>query len=415
MLLNYEGVIVKMNLIEDKFLRLGAENAPGQETRQNTVNIELRGEKIPGTPVDFSHGDVDAFEPIPGSLDVFVEGFHIGGKQAYTEYRGSKIIREDVARKLSTFTGSSIDDDKNLIITPGTQGALFLAMGSIIARGDKVAIVAPDYFANRKLVEFFDGEVVPIQMEYFNTNTSSGLDLSQLEAAFKSGAKLFLFSNPNNPTGVIYSQEEIRTIAELAQQYGASVIVDQLYSRQLFDGHTFTHLCSQNIMDPENVITIMGPSKTESLSGYRLGVAFGSSRIIDRMEKLQAIVSLRAGGYNQAVLKSWFKEPDGWMAQRIKDHQAIRDDLLGKFNAVEGFKVRPTEAGSYIFPKVPELEVPIVDFVKILRLQAGVTVTPGTEFGSQFTDSFRLNFSQDHKAAVDAINRIIQVVELYTK
>jgi len=415
MLLNYEGVIVKMNLIEDKFLRLGAENAPGQETRQNTVNIELRGEKIPGTPVDFSHGDVDAFEPIPGSLDVFVEGFHIGGKQAYTEYRGSKIIREDVARKLSTFTGSSIDDDKNLIITPGTQGALFLAMGSIIARGDKVAIVAPDYFANRKLVEFFDGEVVPIQMEYFNTNTSSGLDLSQLEAAFKSGAKLFLFSNPNNPTGVIYSQEEIRTIAELAQQYGASVIVDQLYSRQLFDGHTFTHLCSQNIMDPENVITIMGPSKTESLSGYRLGVAFGSSRIIDRMEKLQAIVSLRAGGYNQAVLKSWFKEPDGWMAQRIKDHQAIRDDLLGKFNAVEGFKVRPTEAGSYIFPKVPELEVPIVDFVKILRLQAGVTVTPGTEFGSQFTDSFRLNFSQDHKAAVDAINRIIQVVELYRK
>ena len=59
----------------------------------------------------------------------------------------------------------------------------------------------------------------------------------------------------------------------------------------------------------------MGPSKTESLSGYRLGVAFGSAKIIDRMEKLQAIVSLRAGGYNQAVLKSWFTEPEGWMEQ----------------------------------------------------------------------------------------------------
>ncbi len=404
-----------MDLIEEKFLRLGAENAPGQETRQHTANIELRGEKIPGTPVDFSHGDVDAFEPIPGSLDVFVEGVHIGGKQAYTEYRGGKNIREDVAKKLAHFTGSEIDDDKNLIITPGTQGALFLAMGSIIARGDKVAIVEPDYFANRKLVEFFDGEIVPIQMDYFNTNTRSGLDLTQLEKAFKSGVKLFLFSNPNNPTGVIYSQEEIRTIAELAQQYGAKVIVDQLYSRQLFDGHSFTHLCAQNIMDPENVITIMGPSKTESLSGYRLGVAFGSSKIIDRMEKLQAIVSLRAGGYNQAVLKSWFNEPEGWMAQRIKEHQAIRDDLLSKFNAVEGFKVRATEAGSYIFPRVPELDVSIIDFVKILRLQAGVTVTPGTEFGSQFTDSFRINFSQDHQAAIDAIDRIIKVVELYRK
>ena len=133
------------------------------------------------------------------------------------------------------------------------------------------------------------------------------------------------------------------------------------------------------------------------------------------MEKLQAIVSLRAGGYSQAVLKSWFNEPDGWMAGRIKEHQAIRDDLLSKFNAVEGFKVRATEAGSYIFPKVPELDVSIIEFVKILRLQAGVTVTPGTEFGGQFTDSFRINFSQDHKAASDAVERIIKVTELYRK
>ena len=79
-----------MNLIDEKFLRLGAEIAPGQEARQNTNEVTLRCEKIPGTPVDFSHGDVDAFEPIPGSLDDFIEGVHIGGKQAYTEYRGSK-------------------------------------------------------------------------------------------------------------------------------------------------------------------------------------------------------------------------------------------------------------------------------------------------------------------------------------
>ena len=84
-----------MNSIEEKFLKLGAEFAPGQEVRQKTNEVELRGEKIPGTPVDFSHGDVDAFEPIPGSLDVFIEGVHLGGKQAYTEYRGSKTIREE--------------------------------------------------------------------------------------------------------------------------------------------------------------------------------------------------------------------------------------------------------------------------------------------------------------------------------
>lgn len=404
-----------MRLIEEKFTRLGADHAPGQEVRQNITDVYLRGEKLNGLPVDFSHGDVDAFEAIPGSLERFIDGFLKGGKQAYTEYRGGKTIREDVARKLSNYTGSVINDDQNLIITPGTQGALFLAMGSLIARGDKVSIVEPDYFANRKLVEFFDGEIVPIKMDYLTTNDSSGLDLTQLEEGFKNGVKLFLFSNPNNPTGVIYSQDEIRQIAELAQKYGANVIVDELYSRQIFDGRSYTHLCAQDILDTENLITIIGPSKTESLSGFRLGVAFGSSKIIDRMEKLQAIVSLRAGGYSQAVLSSWFSEPEGWMNQRIREHQAIRDDLLAKFNSAEGFKVRATEAGSYIFPKVPELDVSIHDFVKILRLQANVTVTPGTEFGPQFTDSFRINFSQNHATAIDAIDRIIKVVNLYRK
>ena len=404
-----------MDLLNEKFLKLGVENAPGQETRQKTDETKLRGEKLSGTPVDFSHGDVDAFAPIPGTLEVFNEGVHLGGKQAYTEYRGSKVIREDAASKLVNFTGAAINADRNIIITPGTQGALFLAMGSTIARGDKVAIVAPDYFANRKLVEFFEGEVVPIQMNYFNSSECAGLDLTQLEDACKAGVKLFLFSNPNNPTGVIYSPAEIRKIADLAQKYGVSVIADELYSRQIFEERTYTHLCAQNHMDPENLITIIGPSKTESLSGYRLGVAFGSSKIIDRMEKLQAIVSLRAGGYSQAVMKSWFAEPEGWMKERILQHQVIRDSLLTKLRAVDGIKVRTTEAGSYLFPQLPKLDITIKEFVKVLRLQADVTVTPGTEFGAQFTDSFRINFSQDRKAALDAIDRLIKVMELYRK
>lgn len=404
-----------MQLVEQKFLKLGAEYAPGQEARQSTVDLVVSSKVYPGIPVDFSHGDVDAFEPIPDSLEVFNKGVLSGGKQAYTEYRGSKEIRGELAAKLSNFTGAEIDADDSLIITPGTQGALFLAMGSTISRGDKVAIVEPDYFANRKLVEFFEGEIVPVQLDFLESDEKAGLNLAQLEEAFKSGVTLFLFSNPNNPTGVVYSEEEILKIAELAKDYGATLIVDELYSRQIFEKRTYTHLCAKNIVPPENLITIMGPSKTESLSGYRLGVAFGSTKIIARMEKLQAIVSLRAAGYSQAVLKSWFSEPEGWMEDRISQHQAIRDDLIAKLQAADGFKVRTTEAGSYLFPEIPELKISIHEFVKALRVQAGVTVTPGTEFGPQYVNNFRINFSQDHQAAVDAMNRIIQVVEEYRK
>ena len=294
------------------------------------------------------------------------------------------------------------------------QGALFLAMGAMAARGDKVAIVEPDYFANRKLAEFFECTIVPVQMRYFEAEHESGLDLRELEEAFRSGVKLFLFSNPNNPTGAVYSDREIRQIAALARAYGVSLIVDELYSRQLFDGRGYTHLCALE-EGPEEMVTIIGPSKTESLSGYRLGAAFGSEAVIARMEKLQAIVSLRAAGYCQAVFKVWFAEPEGFMERRILEHQAIRDALVKTFRAVPGVRVRPADAGSYLFVQLPPLDVSIGEFVKIVRRLADVTVTPGTEFGPGFTDSFRINFSQDKTAALAAVDRLLAVMERYRR
>jgi len=405
-----------MKTIEETFAKLGTDHAPGQQVRQGSgvPDTDLRGESLPGTPVDFSHGDVneDAFGPTPGALDEFVSGVHRGGPQAYTEYRGGGELRDRLAEKLAAFTGRPVSGARELIITPGTQGALFLAIGATVTAGDRVAIVRPDYFANRKLVEFLGAEVVPVRMDYLSQSDGAGLDLHQLEDAFTSGVRTFLFSNPNNPAGVIYSQAEIAGIADLANRYGATVIADQLYSRLLYSGRSYTHLRASSI-DADHVVTIMGPSKTESLSGYRLGVAFGASRLIDRMEKLQAIVSLRAPGYSQAVLRTWFDEPVGWMQDRIAKHQAIRDALIASFGTVDGLAVRAPEAGSYLFPRLPTMAIPLHSVVRALRVQAGVTVTPGTEFSPESTDSIRLNFSQNHDAAVLAVRRVVQLVERY--
>jgi aspartate/methionine/tyrosine aminotransferase len=405
-----------MSSIEQKFAKLGTDHAPGQEVRQGggASEVALRGEPLPGVPVDFSHGDVNetAFGPTPGALEEFVEGVHRGGPQAYTEYRGGAELRDRLAGKLAAFTGKPVSSERELIITPGTQGALFLAIGATVAAGDRVAIVRPDYFANRKLVEFLGAEIVPVRLDYLGHTDRAGLDLDQLDSAFKSGVRTFLFSNPNNPAGVIYSASEIAAIADLSTRYGATVIVDELYSRLLYSGQTYTHLRA-TAMDPEKVVTIMGPSKTESLSGYRLGVAFGAARLIDRMEKLQAIVSLRAPGYSQAVLRGWFEEPPGWLAERTAQHQAIRDDLVRIFRSVPGLAIRTPEAGSYLFPRLPKLSLPLHPFVRALRVQAAVTVTPGTEFSPDATDSIRLNFSQNHDAAVKAVERIAQMIARY--
>ena len=399
--------------LDEKFRALETENAPGQESRQKggDLNAIMRGDIYDGLPVDFSHGDVDAFPPTPGSFEAWQDGFQRGGQQAYTEYRGSARIREGLADRLGRFTGRPISADSELIITPGTQGALFLALGATVASGTKVAVVEPDYFANRKLVRFFGGEIVPIPLHYQGSPSENDPDLDRIETAFKSGTKVFVFSTPNNPTGLIYSAGAISTIAALAAAHGVTLIVDQLYSRLLYTGEVYTHLRAGDTQ-PENLITIMGPSKTESLSGFRLGTAFGTATLIDRMERLQAIVSLRAAGYNQATLDTWFLEPSGWMELRIRQHEAIRDDLLKIFRAADLPTATP-QAGSYLFPQLPPLAVEPHTFVRLLRHQAGVTVTPGEEFGPGSHDSIRLNFSQDHTAAVAAVQRIIDMVGRY--
>ncbi len=402
-----------MITLNDKFKALEADNAPGQEVRQELVdlNIIMRGEKLHGVPVDFSHGDVNAFPPTPGSDGAWKDGFNKGGSQAYTEYRGAAEIRNKLADSLGKFTGRKIAADTELIITPGTQGALFLALGATVDAETKVAVVEPDYFANRKLVKFFGGEVIPIDLRYKGSPSENGLDLNQLENAFKSGTKVLVFSTPNNPTGLVYSHDKIIEIAALGAKHDVTVIVDQLYSRMLYKGEVYTHLRSCDVQ-PKNLINIMGPSKTESLSGFRLGVAFGTPKLIERMERLQAIVSLRAAGYNQAALNTWFKEPPGWLEKRIIEHEAIRDELLRVFRDANLHTATP-QAGSYIFPQLPPLRVDLFTFIRLLRYQANVIVTPGSEFDPNCNDSIRLNFSQDHNAAVAASERIVKMVEIY--
>ena len=399
--------------LDKKFKALKANNAPGQEIRQNLGDLKsiMRGNKLSGAAIDFSHGDVDVFPPTPGSDTTWKNGFIKGGSQAYTEYRGSAEIRNGLATRLGKFTGRTINANSELIITPGTQGALFLALGATVTIGTKVAVVEPDYFANRKLVKFFGGEIVPIPLNYKSSKFDNGPDLNHIEDAFKNKTKVLVFSTPNNPTGLVYSKNTINKIADLAVTYDVTVIVDQLYSRMLYSGEVYTHLRSCDV-HPKNLITIMGPSKTESLSGFRLGVAFGTPKLIERMESLQAIVSLRAAGYNQSVLDTWFQEPLGWIENRIREHESIRDELLQTFRAGNIYTATP-QAGSYLFPQLPPLRIDLYTFIHLLRYQAKVIVTPGSEFDPACMDSIRLNFSQDYSAAVAAAKRIVKMVEIY--
>lgn len=380
-----------------RFQHMNAEHAPGQQ--QDRLPAGLRH-------VDFSHGDVGAFPPPPSTLGAVARALEDGGRYAYSAYRGHPFIREALAPRLAEFTGAPIDPGSELIVTPGTQGALFLTLSSLVDTGDSVAVVAPDYFANRKIVEYLGGHPVPVRLDYLTEpDRDARLDLAGLRAAFADGARLLVLSNPNNPTGVVYSPTDIAAIADLAEAHDAFVVIDQLYARQIFDGRVYTHLRASA---HERTLTLMGPSKTESVSGCRVGVAVGPAEIIQRMEQLQGIVSLRAAGYMQAALEPWFDEPDGWLEERVAAHAAIRDEMHAVFAASGHVRTRRTEGGSYLFLHIPSTEGRVDDFVRQLRSDAAVTVTRGPEFGD-FHDAVRMNFSQDHEAAVDAAHRIVDL------
>jgi aspartate/methionine/tyrosine aminotransferase len=288
---------------------LDVQYAPGQQSHGEAA-ADL---------VDFSHGDVDAFPPYPGAFEAVARAFAQGTAMAYSEYRGHRSVREPLAGRLAALTGAPVDPDRELIITPGTETGLFLALSCLVAPGDRVAIVEPDYFANRKIVQYLRGEILPVRLDYLRDDPAE-LDLEQLREAVRRGARVVCLSNPNNPTGVVYSNGQLRDILSIAQEGGAFVVADQLYSRLIYPGIAYPSLRSIDGA-ADNCVTLVGPSKTESLSGFRVGAALGPAWLIDRMEKLLSIVSLRTAAYNQAALHAWLIEPAEWLEERVDAHR----------------------------------------------------------------------------------------------
>lgn len=385
-----------------RFRHLDSSHAPGQ---QGIVAQQFSG----GVPVDFSHGDVGAFPPHPDAAAAVRDAIDAGAKWAYSPYRGHREVRSLVAERLSGLMDVTIDAERQVLISAGTQAGLFLAMSSVIERGDRVGIVAPDYFAYRKIAEFLEAQPVELELQYRDHSCAGEIDLGSLKSALDCGVRVVVLSNPNNPTGVVYGHSHLVEINALLAAYGAFAIVDQLYCRQIFDGREYTHLASLEGA-ADRMMTLIGPSKTESLSGFRLGVNIGPELIISRMETLQGLVTLRAPGYSQAVLETWLDEPPGWLADRIAAHQRIRDELMAVVDSSDAVVARPTEGGSYLFIHIPSATARLDAFVDTLRASEGMTVTRGTEFGS-FPDAIRLNFSQDRVAAVAAVRRLVHLAE----
>jgi aspartate/methionine/tyrosine aminotransferase len=380
----------------------------------HALDAELGATPAPPGLIDLTHGDTRAFTPPASALEDYAAGLE-ENTEAYTPYRGSARVRALLAPRLAALAGVPVDADRELVITPGSQGGLFAALSALVEEGDGVVLPDPDYFANERIVSYLGGRPLRLPLEQ-DDDGMLGFAGEDLESVAAAEPAVILASNPNNPTGGVYSAQATEALAETARRSGAYVVADQLYCRLLYRDTKLTQIGALPGM-AERTVTLVGPSKTESMSGFRVGAAVGPAGLIDAMEQVLSLASIRTAGYSQQAMRHWLAGDDEWLAERIADHEALRDKLLARFRAMPGVRVRPPAGSSYVFPDVSGTALSLRlageggrpgddHAVAVALKRAGVLVNPGYQFGHRGRGSFRINFSQDARRLDDALDVI---------
>jgi aspartate/methionine/tyrosine aminotransferase len=383
------------------------ERAPiaGQSARWADIALLA---KAPPSYLDTTHFDTVRFPPPLWAAEAFARAARDGAK-AYTGYRGNADVLKALADSVGRFVGIPLDPGQNLILTPGTQAGLFGALASLVEEGDRVVLLDPDYLFSSRILRFFGADIgyVPLALDAKDPSP----DFDALETEFKSRkARYMVFSHPNNPTGAVFTQKVILKIAQLANTYGVTVLVDELYSRLLHDGRCFPHLASEPGMF-ERTVTLLGPSKTESLSGFRLGVVVASANIIARIENVLSIMALRAPAYAQHVLVPWLRDDHDWLSGRLREFTALRTLTVQKLRQLPWLKLEPQAGTAYVWPDVSALGEPGPVVAEAILVKAGVLVSPGYQFGPASGGHFRLCYARDEREWTGALDRIVEVLD----
>lgn len=372
----------------------------GMTVREADLSLGLNG--AGGGLLDTTHFDTVRFPPPDWAVSTFAAAA-ADGTMAYTAYRGSDEVRRVCARSVSGLMGVDIDPSRNIAITAGTQSALFAVLSAVVDEGDVVVLADPEYLFVERMLAFLGAEVRRLPF----VSTTSGLqpDLDQLDQHGSAGIKLFITSNPNNPTGTVLSPESVARLAQLAVRDDFLVLIDELYARLVYDDVPYTHLAAQPGM-ADRTITLLGGSKTESLSGYRVGVVVSSAPVIDAVEQTLAMLCLRAPAYAQHVLTKWLVDDGDFVAKRVSELHDIQRSTIEQLLTVPGLVVAAGSGTAYLWPDVSGLGISGLEAARVLQEKAGVVVSPGYQFGPSGINHFRICYARDEREWAAALERM---------
>ena len=350
--------------------------------------------------VNLSQGFPD-FEPPRELLDrlaeVSNEDFH-----QYSITWGAQNFREALAEKQSRLMGRKIDPNAEIVVTCGSTEAMMAAMMTVTNPGDKVIVFSPFYenYGADTILSGAEPIYVPLYPPEFN------FDPDELEAAFRQKPKALILCNPSNPCGKVFTYDELKIIADLAEKYDAFVITDEVYEHIVYAPHKHTYFASLPNMW-ERTISCSSLSKTYSITGWRLGYIIAPPQIIDVAKKVHDFLTVGAAAPLQEAAVTGLRFGEDYYRQ-LRDKYTEKRDLFLKGLDDIGIAHTVPQGAYYILLDVSEFGYKSdLEFCEVLARNVGVGAVPGSSFFREDVNHLiRLHFAKKTETLNEALNRL---------
>jgi aminotransferase len=341
--------------------------------RESTIR-EMTRLAIEHGAINLSQGFPDF--PAPEALkEAAVEAIR-GERNQYAITWGVPALRQAISEKMQRRYGLSADPDRHVTVTCGVTEGIVSSLMAVINPGDEVVIIEPFHENFLPAVLFAGGTPVFVPLEppaYY-------LDPNRLRAAFTRRTRAIIINTPHNPTGRVFTREELQGVADLCQQFDAVAITDEIYEHIVYDGHEHIPLATLPGMDGRT-ITIGGMSKTFAVTGWRLGYVVAREPWSTALRTVHDFTTICAPTPLQHAAVTALSFGDDYY-RRLRDEYAARREVMMQVLTESGFKAQSPEGAYYVMADFSGHRFAGDDhaFARWLTTEARVAVVPGSSF-----------------------------------
>lgn len=348
------------------------------------------------------------FDPPKAMLDRLEEISHTGPHQ-YPITMGAPNFRQALARKCGRFMGRTLDPDREIVVTIGSTEAMVDAIFALTNPGDKIILFSP-YFENyHAQIIMADCEPVYVPL----VPPDFGFDPEVLEDAFRQGAKAILICNPSNPSGKVFTYDELKLIADLCVKYDVYAIMDEVYEHIIYDDNRHTYMNSLPGMW-ERTVSCSSLSKTYSVTGWRLGYAIAPQPIMDRIKQYHDFNTVGAPSPLMEAAIVGLDMPDSYY-EEFGAHYAHMKKLFTDGLKSIGIPFTDPQGAYFVLANIrPYLKKgqTDVEFCEEMARKVGVACVPGTSFFREdVQDIVRVHFAKRDETLNEALDRLSHIKE----